>query len=117
MKNGERKVSADPGICVSQHSLQNHLQNFLGLLHFLLCHPPFLPLDLRFWKGSAPACPKRTLWRILRGSGPVAGNYDHSDSQLPKLGSGAEVVAEMPGAGCGTPMLQLHWLLPSRLAD
>lgn len=117
VKNGEKKVFADPGICVSQHLLQNHLLNSLCLPHFLLCHPPFLPPDLRFGKGNAPACPKRTLWKILRGSGPVAGNYGHSDSQLPKLGSAAEVVAEMPGAGCGTPLLQLHWLLPLKLAD
>lgn len=105
VKNGEMKVSADPGICVSQHLLQNHLQNFLCRPHFLLCHPPFLPLDLRFGKGSAPACLKRTLWRVLNGSGPVAGNYDHSDLQLPKLGSAAEVGVEMPGVGCGTLLL------------
>lgn len=79
MKDDEMKVSVDPVICVSQHFLQYQLQNFPCLPHFLLYHPPFLLPDLRFEKGSAPACPEKTLWWTLDGFGPAAENHGYSD--------------------------------------
>lgn len=79
-RDGGTSAVVAPEIGVSRHYLRIQFQHF-DRLHYLPGHPPFLLLDWRCEKGTAPACPKRKQKSISGGFGPAAVN--HSDRQPP----------------------------------